>query len=171
MADLDTLEQKVDDLGQLGNSIFRFREVYKDIEEAAKTTTNAQISRLLSIVNEFRVKIPNLDSHNRIRANANDIAVILMKASLDERIERIELRNDAINKLTSALQSEIDKGNNDAEFLKQIKNGVDKANQTVAQIRELIERLTATDAGTKDEIEALVAALDGITTIFKPNAA
>jgi hypothetical protein len=171
MSDLNALEQEVDDLDTLSSSIFRYRDVYRNIEAATKNNTNSHKDRLLLIVNDFRVKIPNLVTFNRIRADATDIAHTLMLATLDERIERINSRNELLARLTGSLQTEIDKGNADAELLKKIKSGVDKATATVAEIKELIDQLTDTSVGNKEKFAALVNAISNISNIFTPNNA
>jgi septal ring factor EnvC (AmiA/AmiB activator) len=91
-----------------------------------------------------------------------------MLEDLEARIDSINARNDLLARLTSALKTQIDKTNKDANLLKQIKDGVDKATKTVTEIRSLINQLTATDAGTKDKLSALVVALDEISSIFQP---
>jgi hypothetical protein len=166
MADLDSLEQKVDDLNTNASSIFRFRDVFREIESAAKTVTTSERPRLSSILGDYRVKLPDQPTFSRIVRDARDLSEILLLATLDDIIERINSRNRAVTDLTGQLQIEINKGNADAGLLKQIKDAVDKATSTVNQVRTLIGQLTATDATTRSRITALVNAVDEISSIF-----
>ena len=168
MPNLDQLEQEVDGLDPLASSIFRFNDAFGHIEEASRTTSDADVARLRVILDTFRGKLPDLPTYNRLRANAKDLADNLMLATLADRIARINARNEALAKLTGELQTQIDKANSDANLLKQIKDGVDKVTKTVKEAKDLVDKLTATNASTKDKLKALIDGLANISSIFKP---
>ena len=83
-------------------------------------------------------------------------------------MRKINDRNDALAALTGKLKIEIDKGNHDANLLVRIKDAVDKANQTVTEVKALVDQLTNTDASTKSKIKALIDTLGNISSIFSP---
>lgn len=168
MANLDRLEQEVAGLIRDESTDFEFRDAFIHIEEASKTTANAEVARLKDILSSFRGKIPNLISLKPIKVRAKDLADTLMLATLAERIASINARNELLTGLTGELKTQIDKANADANLLKQIKDSVDKASKTVDEVKSLIDQLTATDASTKDKLQALISELDRISSIFKP---
>jgi|GEM_PF-2192217 len=168
MANLDSLEQEVDGLTP-ANSIFRYNTAFTHIADAAKVVSDAEVPRLRDILSTFSQKIPDLPTYQRLDRDAEDLAASLMLGSLEFRIARIDARNKALADLTGGLQTQIDKANSDANLLKQIKDGVDKATSTVNQAKSLIDQLTATDTSTKDKLKALIDALGNISAIFKPN--
>jgi hypothetical protein len=166
MPDLDQLEQEVDGLDSLASSIFEFNDAFQHIEGAGQTTNDADVARLRNIIDTFRGKLPDLLTYNRLRADAKDLADNLMLASLAERIARINARNEALAALTVDLQTQIDKGNSDANLLQQIKDAVDKATKTVTEVKALVGQLTATDVSTKGILTALIEGLANISSIF-----
>lgn len=168
MANLDVLEQKVAGLISDESNDFEFRDVFLDVEAAVESTLNGDRDRLQDILSSFRGKLPNRINLKPIRARAKDLADTLTINDLQERIASIQSRNDLLGRLTSELKTQIDKANNDATLLQRIKDGVDKATKTVTEIKSLINQLTATDASTKDKLNALVTELDNISSIFKP---
>lgn len=168
MADLDQLEQEVGGLSQLGSSIFSFTNAYNHIEEAARGTANDDADRLRDILDDFRAKIPDLLTYNRLRKDARDLADNMMLASLAERIARISARNEALSSLTGELKTQIAKANGDATLLTRIKDGVDKATKTVGEMKGLVDQLTATDATAKSRLKALIERLANVSSIFKP---
>jgi len=169
MPDLNSLEQEVAALKKQESNDFDFMDALDHIEEASKVT-DADIDRLRTILNSFRLKLPNRETLNADRIRAKDLADSLMLATLAERIARINARNETLGKLTVELQTQIDKANNDANLLKQIKDAVDKATKTVTEAKTLVDHLTATDASTKDKLKALIDSLGNISNIFKPAA-
>jgi uncharacterized phage infection (PIP) family protein YhgE len=170
MANLDTLEQEVAGLIRDESNDFEFRNAFINIEEAVKTTTNAEREELQDILSNFRGKIPNRINLKPIRAGAKDLADTLTIKDLKERIDSINSRNELLGRLTSELKTQIDKANKDANLLKQIKDGVDKATKTIVEIRSLINQLTDSDVSTKEKLIALVTELDKISSIFKPQS-
>ena len=167
MADLDQIEQEVAGLIRDESTDFEFRDVFVHIEEAAKNTTNADLTRLGNILSSFRAKIPNLISLKPIKAKAKDLADTLMLNDLSERINVINSRNDLLARLTGELNIQIAKANQDATLLQRIKDAVDKATKTVEEVKSLISQLSAAD-GTKETLTALVNQLDAISSIFEP---
>jgi methyl-accepting chemotaxis protein len=170
MPDLNSLEQEVAALKKQESNDFDFMDALDHIEEASKVT-DADIDRLRTILNSFRLKLPNRETLSADRVRAKDLADSLMLATLAERIARINARNETLGKLTVELQTQIDKANSDANLLKQIKDAVDKATKTVTEAKTLVDHLTATDASTKDKLKALIESLGNISNIFKPKAA
>jgi methyl-accepting chemotaxis protein len=168
MPNLDELEHKVDQLDSLTSSIFRFNDAFHGIEQASQDTSDNDVGRLRGILDTFRGKLPDLLTYSRLEADAKDLADNLMLATLADRIARINARNEALAGLTGELKTQIDKANSDANLLKQIKDGVDKATKTVTAAKTLVDQLTATDASTKDRLKALIDALGNISSIFKP---
>ncbi len=164
---LDSLETEVDQLGA-GSSIFQFTAAFKHIENAVPVTSDADLPRLRNILGTFGNKIPDLPTYRRLERDANDLGVTLMLVTLAQRIARIRARNQALVDLTAGLQTQIAKGNSDANLLTQIKDGIDKATATVNTAKTLIDQLTATDASTKDRLKALIDALAGASTILAP---
>ena len=167
MANLDNLEQDVDRLDESESTPFEFRDVYRDIEAAARTTDNSEINRIREILSTFRNKLPNKTILKPIRSGAQDLADTLMLATLTARIQRINDRNQALSNLNSALDVQIQKGNADANLLTDIKDKINKATETVNAIKTLINQLTATDATTKSSLAALVDTVDSISSIFE----
>lgn len=170
MANLDKLEQEVDQLDPLASSIFRFNDAFRHVEGESHTSTNADVDRLRDILSTFRGKLPDLLTYNRLRADAKDLADNLMLASLADRISRINVRNEALAKLTGELQTQIDKSNSDAVLLQEIKNAVDKATKTVNEAKAIVDQLTASDVATKDKLKALIQGLGNISSIFTPQS-
>jgi hypothetical protein len=168
MPNLDDLEQKVSELAGDGSPAFEFRSAFKDIEEAGKIATDAQIVRLTGILSDFRGKLPDLLALNQIRARAQDLADTLMLATLEERVRRINARNEALATLTSELQTQIDKANSDANLLVRIKEGVEKTTKTVNEAKALVDQMTATDTDTKIKLKNLIEGLGRISSILQP---
>lgn len=170
MPDLDDLAQEVASLSKVESNDFEFMDALDHIEEAG-TTTNAEIDTLRNILDRFRLKLPNRETLDSVRTKAKDLAEALMLATLTKRIARINARNEAMSNLTSALQTQINKANSDANLLKQIKDAVDKATKTVTEVNALVDQLTATNATTKDKLKALIETLASISSIFTPQDA
>ena len=170
MANLDALENEVANLVRDESNDFEFDDAFTHIEDAAQTTENAERGRLQDILSSFRGKLPNRINLKPIKAAAKDLADTLTLQDLDERIKSISSRNELLGRLTSELKTQIEKANKDANLLKSIKDGVDKATKTVTEIKTLISQLTATDTSTKDKLKALVDELDKISSIFKPQS-
>jgi len=168
MPTLDEIEAEVDELnGQTGTPL-KFRKALNKLEEASKS--NVDTARMRTIMSSFRPRIPNLVAFNRLRADARDLDEILMVADVDARIARIRDRNDLLAELTGNLQTEVNKANQDANLLKRIKEGVDKATKTATELRALVEDLEATDASAKERMLALIERIGNISTIFEPDA-
>ena len=170
MPNLDALEQEINNLNS-GSSSFTFRKAFTHIDDEAKTTDGNEITRLRGLVSVFGQKIPDLPTFHRLDRDTEDLADTLMLATLAQRIDRINARNQALSDLTESLQEQIDKANGDADLLTRIKDAVDKASKTVAEVKLLVDQLTATDASTKDELKAFIDALGNISSIFNPNGA
>lgn len=171
MANLDQLEQEVADLVRNESADFEFKDVYRHIEDAAETATNAEIDRLRDILSSFRGKLPNMITLKPTRVRAKDLAATLMLSTLEDRIGRIRARNDVLTDLTGELKTQITKANNDAGLLKRIKEAVEKANKTVDAVKDLVDQLTDTDANTRSRIKALIDSLSEISSIFTPQEA
>jgi methyl-accepting chemotaxis protein len=171
MADLRSLEQEVAALKKQESNDFNFMDALEHMEKACATTADGEIERLRVILNSFRLKLPNRETLNADRVKAKDLADALMLATLRERIDRINTRNQLLAQLTDELQNQIDKANNDAALLKQIKEGVDKATKTVNEAKALVDTLTATDVSTKDKLKSLIQGLGSISSIFRAQAA
>ena len=167
MADLNQIEQEVAGLVRDESTDFEFRDAFVHIEEAAKTTTNADLARLRDILSSFRAKIPNLISLKPIKARAKDLADTLMLNDLSERITLINARNELLARLTGELKTQIAKANQDATLLRRIKDAVDNATKTVEEVKSLISQLSAAD-GTRERLTALVNQLGAISNIFQP---
>jgi len=168
MADLDQLEQKVNALDENTSSIFSFKSAIRDIEAAAGTVTDQNVSRLRTILKTYRLKLPDLPNFSRIETDARDLADNLMLATLAKRIARIGARNEALASLTGDLQTQIGKANKDANLLKQIKSGVDKATKTVDEAKSLVDQLTVTNTSTKNKLKALIQSLANVSSVFEP---
>jgi len=87
MPSLEEIEAEVDSLDRLTSNIFRFRDAFAKIETASQTETDT--ARLRNILILFRDKIPDLVAFKRLRADAKDLAEILMLNSLQNRLGRI----------------------------------------------------------------------------------
>jgi septation ring formation regulator EzrA len=170
MPSLDELEQEVSDLNKVESNDFRFMDALDHIETAANTT-DAGIDRLRDILDRYRAKLPNRETLNADRVRARDLAETLMLTTLSQRLDRIKARNETLSTLTSTLQTQIAKANNDANLLKQIKEAVDKATKTVGEIKSIINQLSATDTTVKEKLVGLVEGLGDISTIFSPQNA
>ena len=168
MANLDPLKLEVAGLVRDESTPFEFRDAFKHIEEAAKTTTDDHVGELTTILSSFRGKISNLIILKPIRARAKDLADSLMLGSLEIRLAKINARNEALSKLTSELKVQIEKANSDANLLKEIKDGVDKATKTVEEAKSLVDQLTASDVSIKDKLKALIESLGKISSILHP---
>src|SRR5215204_189764 len=101
MPTLKEVETEVDGLSSVTPDIFSFRDAFTSIEEVSQT--NVDTAALRSILSRFRSKIPDLLAFNRIRADAKDLAEVLMLADVNARIARITSRNDLISDLTDEL--------------------------------------------------------------------
>jgi hypothetical protein len=168
MANLDALEQEVAELSQGDSTPFDFRDVYNDLEAAVLSTSASESQRLANIVGSFRGKLPGLIILQPIRAKAKDLHDFLTEFTINEAINRINVRNETLSTLTSALDEEIEKANKDATLLTRIKDGVEKATKTVEEIRGLINDLTATDASTRERLTALIERLGNLSNILHP---
>ena len=166
MPTLKEVETEVDGLSSVTPDIFSFRDAFTSIEEVSQT--NVDTAALRSILSRFRSKIPDLLAFNRIRADAKDLAEVLMLADVNARIARITSRNDLISDLTDELQTQVDKANSDANLLRRIKDGVNKATRTVEELKALVGELTATDSSAKNRITALLERLGNISSILNP---
>ena len=79
-------------------------------------------------------------------------------------------QKSGIVRLNTNLQNEIDKLNADASLLRRIKEAVEKATATIeAEIKNLVDQLTATSATTKSRIKSLIEAVGNISNIIFPN--
>jgi len=166
MPTLKEVETEVDGLSSVTPDIFSFRDAFTSIEEVSQS--NIDTAALRNVLSRFRSKIPDLLAFKRIRADAKDLAEVLMLADVNARIARIRARNDLIAELTDELQLQVDKANNDATLLKRIKDGVNKATRTVEELKALVNELSATDASARDRITALLERLGNISSILKP---
>lgn len=166
MPSLQEIDAEVDKLNSLPGNSFRFRDALRHIEEASLTPV--ETAELRGILSRFRGKIPDLVGFKRIRADAKDLAETLMLEDLEDRINRIRVRNDLLTELTGLLQVQVDKANNDATLLTTIKEGVEKATRTVNELRALVDELVATDTATKDRILALIQRLGNISSLLNP---
>lgn len=167
MADLDGLAQEVGALNKMLSNDFQFRTALEHIEDAAETT-DADIDELRNILSAFRAELPNRGTLNRERIRAGDLAAALALTTLAQRLERIKARNETLSSLTSALQTQINRANSDANLLHQIKDAVDKASKTVAEVKALVNQLNVTDNSVKATLTALIERLGNISTIFSP---
>jgi len=168
MADLDKLAQEVGALNETFSNDFQFMDALVHIEEAGETTDDDEIDELRDILDSYRAELPSRTTLNLERIRARDLAAALALTTLTQRLDRIKARNETLSSLTDALQTQIDKANNDANLLKQIKEAVDKATKTVAEVKSLINQLTATDGSVKEKLTALIEQLGNISTIFSP---
>jgi len=170
MPSLDEIQQEVNNLTNTSNK-FRLRGVLNHITDAAKITPDADVLRLINILAHFRGKIANLPSNNRIRADAKDLAEGLMIQTLEERINAINARNRAISNLTAALDVQINKANNNAELLTQIKDAVEKVTKTVEEVKALVNDLEDPGGGLKSDLIALITRVSTLSSIFEPENA
>jgi methyl-accepting chemotaxis protein len=171
MADLDQVEAAVDKLNSLTSSIFKFNGAFGLIENASRDTDNDELGRLREILSAFRGKLPDLVTHNRLRANAKDLADNLMLTTLAQRIARINARNEALASLTAELKTQAAKAKKDAGLLKQIQDAVDKATSTAKEVKGLVDKLTESDTTAKAKLTALINSVGAISSIFKPKDA
>jgi FtsZ-binding cell division protein ZapB len=168
MATLKQIEDAVDQLSEIAPDIFSFGDAFTLIEEASRT--NVDTASLRTILNRFRMKLPNLIAFKRLRADAGDLAVDLTITDLQARLKHIKDRNDLLSELTDELQTQVDKANSDAIRLTRIKEGVENATKTVNELKSLVSSLTATDASTKSRIAALLETLGNISSILHPES-
>ena len=168
MPNLDELKGEVAQLNDRTSIKSDFDDVFGRIREASRTLTRAERSELRDILSAFRQKLPDLITYEELRADAKALAERIMLDGLGDSTKRIAARNEALAGLTSALNAESKKARRDADLLKQIKEAAEKGTKTVAEIKELIGRLTETDAGTKGRLVALVESLGDIKDIFDP---
>jgi hypothetical protein len=166
MTNLDQIQQKVNNLKQLTSNIFEFSEVFEDIQEAGRVTPDADRQTLSNILSSFRGKLPNLPTFKLLKATAQDLAENLALATIAQRRAAIDARNQAITSLNSILQKQIDKGNADAILLRQIKNAIEQGTAVISELRDLVDKLTATDAGTVSTLRALINTVGNISSIF-----
>lgn len=167
MPNLDPLAMEVNSLSRTESDDFAFIDALDHIEEAGRTTDN-EIDALRNILDRYRSKLPNRETLDAQRVRAKDLADALMLNTLAKRIERIRARNEALSSLTATLRAEIARANSDANRLKQIRDAVDQATKTVAEVKALINGLTATDGGVKQTLTMLIERLGNISTIFSP---
>jgi methyl-accepting chemotaxis protein len=167
MPSLDELEQEVSGLNKDESDDFAFMDALEHIEGAGKTT-DGEIDRLRDILNRYRLKLPGRETLDADRVRARDLAETLMLATLSQRLNRIKARNETLSTLTSTLQTQIAKANNDANLLTQIKEAVDKATKTVNEVKSIINQLSATDTSVKEKLVSLVESLGNVSTIFSP---
>lgn len=166
---LQQIDSEVDALNSITGNVFRFRDALAHIEQASQT--NVDRNALSDILSRFRNKIPDLIDFNRIRADAQDLAEVLMFADVEDRIDRIRSRNDLLRDLNDELETQVDKANSDATLLTRIKEGVQKATKTVEELKALVDDLNVTDVSTKDRIAALLERLGNISSILHPENA
>jgi len=149
----------------------RFRIVWRDLKAAFLTAkTRAEVERLRTILRRFRNKLPAEGLH-AVKASAKTLDEKLASMALDDIFRNIQIRNRAINDLAAALQTEIDKGNADAELLKKIKDAVENASKAIDEIVEMIDDLTATPSGPVGTFQTLMKTIEDIIKIFNPDAA
>lgn len=167
MPSLDELEQTVDELDENTSPVGDFRNAYRQIEEVARNaTTMAEISRIQNILNTFRGKLPDLIQVKRIRADARDLHTNLALNSVQQTINSIARRNQAISALKAKLAEQSQGAVNDANLLNQIKDALDKANKTIQTVKGLVDQLTEADGNAKATLKALIDAVGNVSTIF-----
>lgn len=170
---LDQLEKKINDLN-LGNGSsnpFDYFDAYDDYIEVLQDSSNADKPKLREILETFRDKIgdANLEEFNDLERWARKLDEAFVAKSVGDLIEAIRDRNIALPDLLAKLKVEIDKGNDDAEFLTDIREAIDKGTATLDELKSLVDKLTATDADTKSRIRDLIAAAKNISSTFMPD--
>ena len=151
------------------NGDTKFKLVFADILSEVEGANDEDAPELADILDNFRNKLPARFGLNRVRADAKDLHEDLVLGSIDNTLRSIERRNDAINNLIAALDEESEQAVDDASLLDEIKEGIEKATETVTAIKNMVEQLTESDADAIDNIGTLIDTVDEITSIFDPD--
>lgn len=170
MSDLSGLRTKVEGLSKSLSSDTTFRTTYQLIEEAAKKPENTHSEELSDILSIFRDdKLHGRPTLNRTRADAKDLDENLKLGNVAQSIGAINNRNIAIKNLSDKLDEQSKKAVKDANLLNTIKNIIDKTTATVEVIHNFIDDLEESNNEAKKILKAFVTALDGFSSIFKPD--
>jgi hypothetical protein len=174
MPSIEELKDEIDGLDiNNGSSPFDYFDAYEHFIETLKTSTNGDKPRLRNILATFREKLTNADlvQFDSIRRKAKKLDEALIASSVGDLVTAINDRNHALPILLSKLDAEIEKGNNDADRLEEIKNALERATKTVDELKDLVDALTDTDATIKSTLEALIQSAGNISTTFMPDNA
>lgn len=127
------------------------------IDAALNANTSQERSSLILLLGRFVQKSPT-----RLSA-LDDIAMGLQTdlalTNIQQRIARIEMRNQALKQRAQALGVQIQFATNDAGRLTRIKTEIDKATATVTAIKQLAEGLNSS-ASTNARFQAVFDSLD-----------
>ena len=167
MPNINQIETRVNALNNNTSSDDSFIDVFGLIEDAGDEVGNGEIDRLRDILSRFRSKIPNLVTLKRTRADARDLANELALNTLQLRINRINKRNEKLAALSQKLVVLNGQIQDDAGLLGRIQDAIDKATKTVNEVKSLVDQLQASNS-IKSDLKALIDAVDGISSIFKP---
>lgn len=149
---------------------FDYFSVYDDFVEVLGVSGNADRPRLREILGTFRNKLveADLEEFNDLRRWARKLDEAFTSKSVGELIQAIRNRNVAVPELLRELKDEIEKGNDDAEFLLQIKNAIENGTKTIDELEALVDEMSATGTSAKARILALIAAARNISSTFLP---
>lgn len=170
---LSQLEEKINGLNLDDGSSdpFDYFDAYKDFVEVLQDSGNGDEPKLREILETFREKLrdANLEEFNDLKRWARKLDEAFTSKSVGELIQAIRDRNVALPELLDKLGDEIEKGNDDAELLTQIKEAIENGTKTIDELKTLADALTATDATVKSRIRALIAAARNISNTFMPD--
>jgi methyl-accepting chemotaxis protein len=157
----------LDDVSSRSDYETAFEHFVEVLRRKPQPDKQTMITILATFINTLSSDISPLLALVKRKASALDQA--LVSSTVGEIIEGINNRNPAFSRLNTTLQNEIDKGNADANLLKRIKEAVEKATNTIDEINNLVDQLTATNATTTSKIKSLIDAVGNITNIIFPN--
>lgn len=170
---IDQLEENINALDFTSGNSRRsdYIRAYKNFIEILQSSNNGNKSQLLNILATFCQKLREADliQFSAMEESANNLLVALTSKSVGDLIQAIEERNIALPKLLAKVKVEIDKGNDDAEFLIDIREAIEKGTKTLDELQALVDKLTDTDADTESRIRALIAAARNISSTFMPD--
>lgn len=166
MAEIDDLERDVNNLSE-ANDIERFENTYERIKAAfLKAQTAAVFNRVRAVLRVFRNKIPDRDPLIPVRQSARQVDERLTSMAVATLLGNINNRSRAINDLKTRLDVEIRKGNRDATLLTRIREAIERASKTIAEINTLIDRLRDTPDDIVGNFKALLTTIGNVNDIF-----
>jgi DNA repair ATPase RecN len=167
---INELEAEVNALDDV-SSRSEYEDAFEHYVEVLRAEPEPDRMRMIGIIATLRNTLSNDNSPllNIVRKKSRALDEALVADTIGDIIDGINNRNPALQRLKTKLQDEIDKGNSDAIRLRQIKNAVEKATNTIDEIKNLVDQLAATDATTKSRLKSLIEAAGNISNIILPN--
>jgi hypothetical protein len=171
MPEIDDLEATVNAL-VAGNSDVKFRMTYRRIKVAFLSAQTATVfNRVWNILRTFRNSIPSRSSLNPVSESAQEVDERLTVRAVTELLGNISGRSRAITNLKAELDRQIAKGNRDESLLRRIREAVERADKTIAEINAMIKQLKETPLKeTPDDIirifETLLGTIGKVNDIF-----